>query len=76
MKTNCVGCTDEEIGGKEGMKKFVLTQKFRDLNVGFAFDEGLAHPENIIQVIYGERSIWREYEPVIMNVMYARVREL
>ncbi|PNF38477.1 hypothetical protein B7P43_G03992 [Cryptotermes secundus] len=51
---------DEEIGGEDGMKKFVLSQKFRDLNIGFAFDEGLAHPENVIQVIYGERSVWRE----------------
>jgi len=43
------------------MKKFVHSQEFRNLNVGFAFDEGLAHPKNVIPIVYGERSIWREY---------------
>jgi len=32
---------DEEIGGLEGMKLFVQTEQFRNLNVGFALDEGL-----------------------------------
>lgn len=33
--------SDEEIGGKEGMEKFVGQQAFKDLNVGFALDEGM-----------------------------------
>ncbi|GMR45790.1 hypothetical protein PMAYCL1PPCAC_15985 [Pristionchus mayeri] len=33
---------DEEIGGRDGMGKFVDTDEFRTLNVGFALDEGLA----------------------------------
>lgn len=32
---------DEEIFGPEGMKALVLSDAFRDLNVGFALDEGL-----------------------------------
>ena len=52
---------DEEIGGKDGMKIFVHSPEFRALNIGFALDEGLAHPENIFQIIYGERSIWCKY---------------
>jgi aminoacylase len=58
------------------MKKFVHTQEFRDLNIGFAFDEGLAHPDDIIQILYGERSIWREYERTIMSVNVWQRKEL
>jgi len=32
---------DEEIGGTEGMEMFVHTEEFRNLNIGFALDEGL-----------------------------------
>ncbi|XP_033327279.2 aminoacylase-1 [Megalopta genalis] len=49
---------DEEIGGALGMKKFVETQDFKDLNVGFALDEGVACPEEMFYMFYGERSIW------------------
>lgn len=31
---------DEEIGAEDGMKKFVTTEEFRSLNVGFSLDEG------------------------------------
>ena len=31
---------DEEIGGRQGMKKFVQHKEFTKLNVGFALDEG------------------------------------
>jgi aminoacylase len=34
-------CTDEEIGGQLGMKLLVKMQEFKDLNVGFALDEGI-----------------------------------
>lgn len=50
---------DEEIGGFLGMKKFVKTEDFNSLNVGFALDEGMASPDEIIPIFYGERSTWR-----------------
>ena len=31
---------DEEIGGSDGMKKFIQTETFASLNAGFALDEG------------------------------------
>ncbi|XP_049845383.1 aminoacylase-1A-like [Schistocerca gregaria] len=49
---------DEEIGGIEGMKKFVTTLDFLSLNVGFAMDEGMASPNEEYVLFYGERSIW------------------
>ncbi|KAL0323347.1 UNVERIFIED_CONTAM: Aminoacylase-1 [Sesamum angustifolium] len=33
---------DEEVGGFDGMAKFVETKEFKDLNVGFVLDEGQA----------------------------------
>jgi len=32
---------DEEIGGHKGMVMFIKTPEFKNLNVGFALDEGL-----------------------------------
>ena len=32
---------DEEIGGHDGMEKWVLTDHFKALNVGFVLDEGI-----------------------------------
>lgn len=49
---------DEEIGGVDGMKKFVEMDDFKSLNVGFALDEGLANPTDAFTVFYGERSVW------------------
>ncbi|KAI5639494.1 peptidase family m20/M25/M40 domain-containing protein [Phthorimaea operculella] len=49
---------DEEIGGKLGMKEFVKTDHFKQLNVGFALDEGLAHAGPEYLVYNAERSIW------------------
>lgn len=49
---------DEEIGGFLGMKKFIDTEDFKKLNVGFALDEGLANPRDAFTVFYGERSAW------------------
>lgn len=56
------GISDEEIGGKDGMAKFVSTPDFRDLNIGFALDEGMASPFEQFSLFYGERSIWRKYD--------------
>jgi aminoacylase len=39
---------DEEIGGQDGLAKFVHTPLFKSLNVGFGMDEGLASPTEVI----------------------------
>ncbi|KAI9005269.1 hypothetical protein BC832DRAFT_597539 [Gaertneriomyces semiglobifer] len=49
---------DEEVGGIDGMKKWVVHQSFKDLNVGFALDEGLGNPEDAYKLYYGERPPW------------------
>merc|ERR1719383_498569 len=52
---------EEEVGGIDGMEKFVHTKEFKDLNVGFSFDEGIAVPDDVIPVFYGERNVfWAE----------------
>lgn len=51
---------DEEIGGVDGMKKFVTTEYFKDLNVGFALDEGYASSTSTILIFNAERNIWRK----------------
>ncbi|XP_038214771.1 aminoacylase-1-like [Zerene cesonia] len=50
---------DEEIGGVDGMKKFVHTPEFKALNIAFALDEGMASPTEEFIIFYGERSIWQ-----------------
>ncbi|XP_014256863.1 aminoacylase-1-like [Cimex lectularius] len=50
---------DEEIGGEDGMGKWVLTDDFRSLNVGCALDEGMASVDETYLLFYGERSIWQ-----------------
>jgi hypothetical protein len=48
---------DEEIGGAGGMSKFVEQGHLKNLNVGFALDEGLANPKpNQATVFYGKIS--------------------
>lgn len=49
---------DEEIGGKDGMEKFIESEEFKSLNPGFALDEGLANENDAFKVYYGERSPW------------------
>lgn len=49
---------DEEIGGTNGMKLFIETPQFKQLNLGFSLDEGLANVEDQYSVYYGERSVW------------------
>ncbi|CAH2006397.1 unnamed protein product [Acanthoscelides obtectus] len=51
---------DEEIGGKDGMAVFVKTNLFKNLNVCFALDEGMASETDVFALYYGERSIWRK----------------
>ncbi|OMJ26340.1 Aminoacylase-1 [Smittium culicis] len=47
---------DEEIGGVDGMQKFLLTPDFKEMNAGFALDEGIANPGPELYAFYGERS--------------------
>ena len=48
---------DEEIGG-QAMQIFVKSQDFKDLNLGFTLDEGLASENDIYRVYYAERCVW------------------
>ncbi|XP_073973329.1 aminoacylase-1-like isoform X2 [Rhodnius prolixus] len=50
---------DEEIGGEDGMGKWVSTEDFESLNVGCALDEGMASVDETYLLFYGERSIWQ-----------------
>ncbi|MCL4138053.1 UNVERIFIED_CONTAM: hypothetical protein GTU68_049732 [Idotea baltica] len=52
---------DEEIGGWNGMGKFVKTKEFKKLNIGFGLDEGYASSDDDFFVFYGERNIWEFY---------------
>ncbi|OMJ28908.1 Aminoacylase-1 [Smittium culicis] len=47
---------DEEIGGEDGMQKFLLTPEFKEMNAGFALDEGIANPGPELYAFYGERN--------------------
>ncbi|KAL9647042.1 hypothetical protein ABK040_016517 [Willaertia magna] len=56
---------DEEIGGHDGWGCFVKSQTFKDLNIVFGLDEGLASGENesIIPIYFGEKAaIWFEIQ--------------
>lgn len=43
------------------MMKFVKTDEFRALNVGFSLDEGIASPGEEFPVFYAERSVWSKH---------------
>lgn len=60
LKIFCILLSDEEIGGEEGMRQFVHMNEFRNLNVAFALDEGMASAEEQFALFYAERCIWRE----------------
>lgn len=49
---------DEEIGGTKGMQAFVEHEEFKKLNVEVALDEGIASPNDVFTVFYGERAAW------------------
>ena len=40
------------------MKKFVVSQEFKKMNIGLALDEGLASPTDEVPVYYGERNVY------------------
>ncbi|XP_072932897.1 aminoacylase-1-like [Epargyreus clarus] len=50
--------SEEEVGGGEGMGKFVESEHYKELNVGFALDEGIASATDEYLIYNGERSIW------------------
>lgn len=52
---------DEEVGGFRGMAKFVHTNDFKALNVGFCLDEGIASPNDEFPIFYGERYVWGKH---------------
>lgn len=54
---------EEEIGGIDGMKDFVRMDEFKELNVGFALDEGGTSSEEEFHLLYAERALWRECLP-------------
>jgi len=48
---------DEEIANGKGMACLIKDEELmKKLNIGFAFDEGLANPGNLYTIFYGERS--------------------
>ena len=47
---------DEEIDGEFGMFGFVKTPEFQSLNVGLGLDEGIASPDEVVPLYYGERN--------------------
>lgn len=49
---------EEEIGGFDGAAKFVESDDFLRLNVGFALDEGQASPGDEFRVFYADRIPW------------------
>ncbi|KAG6408340.1 hypothetical protein SASPL_131345 [Salvia splendens] len=49
---------EEEIGGFDGMMKFVETREFEELNIGFMLDEGQASVGDEFRVFYADRSPW------------------
>lgn len=53
--------TDEEVGGELGMKAFLESKEWKELNVGFALDEGLASPTDEFTVFFGERMPWCKF---------------
>ncbi|CAH0482190.1 unnamed protein product [Peronospora belbahrii] len=53
---------DEEIGGVDGMEAFLVSDQYKSIQpVAFAFDEGLANPNDAFTVFYGERVPWWFY---------------
>ncbi|CAM9217824.1 unnamed protein product, partial [Discosporangium mesarthrocarpum] len=50
---------DEEIGGTDGMSKFLASHHWESLQpIGVALDEGLANPHDAYTAFYGERAAW------------------
>ena len=48
---------DEETGGELGMGKFIQSERFKSLNIGFVLDQGMPNPTKKFFVFNGERSV-------------------
>lgn len=48
---------EEEVGGVGGMIEWIKTESFKELNIGFALDEGISNPEESFDIFYDERVI-------------------
>ncbi|XP_034663775.1 aminoacylase-1-like [Drosophila subobscura] len=49
---------DEEVGGHLGMRELVKGDYFKNLNVGFSFDEGISSEDETYALYYAERTLW------------------
>ncbi|XP_034488739.1 aminoacylase-1A-like [Drosophila innubila] len=49
---------DEEVGGYLGMREFVHTDHFKNMNLGFSMDEGSSSLDDGYYVYYAERTAW------------------
>jgi len=52
---------DEEVGGYLGMREFVHTDHFKNMNLGFSMDEGSSSLDDGYYVYYAERTAWRKF---------------
>ena len=52
---------EEELAGADGMKAFIETEAFRVLDIAFALDEGIASENDVFNVFYAERLVWRKF---------------
>lgn len=53
------------------MEKFVETEMFKKLNIGFSLDEGLASINDVYSVYYAERCVWCKcFDLYIKNFWY------
>jgi aminoacylase len=62
---------DEETGGVDGMKQFVYTKDFQNLNVGMGLDEGMPSSSEKFAIFNAERNIWRKFflrKRIIKNI--------
>ena len=48
---------DEEVGGTDGVLKFIESSDFTKLDIALVLDEGLANPGKSFSLFYGERAI-------------------
>lgn len=49
---------EEEVGGFDGMARFVESEEFKKLKVGFVLDEGQASTTEEFRTFYADRSPW------------------
>ena len=70
---------DEEIGGHDGLAKFVKTTEFNEMNVGFGLDEGLASPNDILDIFHAERNeywVCPVQSMFLLNMRYFSLRSI